>query len=255
VLDIEDSGGLSRAQLRRWARRWLDRVHDRTGLRAMIYSGNHFWRGSMGNTASFARSGHPEWIAHWYVRRPEIPARNWGGRGWTLWQWSAVGGIPGIRGDVDLDWLRGRDLRRATIASLAVSPAQGGTIIGPGITCGLEHDRCTGLVNPLSSVTLRARPDRDARFLRWTGACSAAGTDPTCTVTALGAREVSAIFGYPTDASRAEVAGCGRVCLAATFPLGPVATFASGVGGCARSTPECTIAVLLASQLQDSNAA
>jgi lysozyme len=217
VLDIEDSGGLSTGQLHRWASRWLRRVHDITGVRAMIYSGNHFWRHSMGNTAWFARRGHPQWVAHWYVPRPEVPGRRWGGRGWTFWQWSASGRIPGIRGDVDRDWFRGKDLSRATIASIHVEPAPGGTISGPMLECGSGADRCSRRDNHGDEVVLRAAADPDARFLRWTGACEHAGTSPRCTLVSRGERRVSALFGFPLDPARSEgetVAGCPECALA-----------------------------------------
>jgi len=32
------------------------------------------------------------WIAHWGVTSPTIPANNWGGHGWTFWQFPLPGG-------------------------------------------------------------------------------------------------------------------------------------------------------------------
>ena len=55
----------------------------------------------------FARRGYALWVAHWYVPAPSVPGGGWGGRGYTMWQWSAVGKIPGIRGPVDRDYVRG----------------------------------------------------------------------------------------------------------------------------------------------------
>ncbi len=161
VLDIEETGGLSPGQLRAWARAWLERVEARTGVRAMIYSGSHFWQGFMRNTTWFARRGHPLWVAHWYVGAPRVPGRRWGGRGFAVWQWSATGRIAGIRGDVDRDWLNG-PLARGTIASLTLEPADGGLITGDRIACGGAHGRCFRLANPGDVITLTATPDRDA---------------------------------------------------------------------------------------------
>ena len=99
VLDIEETGGLSPGQLRTWARAWLERVDARTGVRAMIYSGNHFWHGFMRNTSWFARRGHPLWVAHWYVGAPDVPGRPLGGQG--LHGLAVVGraaGSPASRG-------------------------------------------------------------------------------------------------------------------------------------------------------------
>src|SRR4026209_3024066 len=41
VLDIEETGGLSPRELRAWARAWLEGGGDRTGVRAVSYSGSH----------------------------------------------------------------------------------------------------------------------------------------------------------------------------------------------------------------------
>jgi GH25 family lysozyme M1 (1,4-beta-N-acetylmuramidase) len=205
VLDIEDSGGLSRPQLWRWAKRWLTHVRERTGLRAMIYSGNYFWSHYMGNTSWFGRHGYPHWVAHWYVRRPDVPGRSWGGRGWTFWQWSATGRVPGIRGPVDLDWFGGRDIAAGTIASLSVTPATGGAIHGPMIKCGAGRMRCDRLANPGAPITLRANPGPGTRLVRWTGACAPAGAAPTCRLTARGSLAASAVFERASGAASPAV--------------------------------------------------
>jgi len=210
VLDIEDSGGLSRRQLWLWTKRWLTRVREVTGVRAMIYAGSYFWARSMGNTAWFGRHGYPHWVAHWYVRRPDVPGQGWGGRGWTFWQWSASGRVPGIRGPVDLDWFGSRDLSEGTIASIAVTPGPGGTIAGPMLECGARGTRCSRLLNPGSPITLRAEPSAGARFLRWTGACAAAGTAKTCQLAGRGGVRVSAVFergGAPGAPAEPSVSG------------------------------------------------
>ena len=227
VLDIEETGGLSSEQLRVWAQAWLHRVHVRTGVRAMIYSGNHFWRGFMRNTSWFGHRGHPLWVAHWNVGAPDVPGDRWANNGYTVWQWSATGNVPGIRGAVDEDWVNG-DLTRATIASLTVAPAQGGSIRGERIACGDPQDRCFRLDNPGDEIVLSATPGSGARLARWTGACAPAGDAPTCTVSALGDKTVSAVFDAPlevavvgSDAS-SETAlpvrvGCPAVCSSPTL--------------------------------------
>ncbi len=198
VLDIEETGGLSPGELRAWARAWLERVEDRTGVRAMIYSGSHFWQGFMRNTTWFARHGHPLWVAHWYVGAPRVPGRHWGGKGFAVWQWSATGRIAGIRGDVDRDWLDG-PLNRGTIASLTLDPAEGGLISGERIACGGTHGRCFRLANPQDEITLRATPDHGAHLVGWTGACAPAGDARNCTVVAVDAKTVSAVFAHEVE--------------------------------------------------------
>jgi GH25 family lysozyme M1 (1,4-beta-N-acetylmuramidase) len=62
----------------------------------------------MGNTQSFALGGYKTlWIAHWTsASAPSLPAANWGGNGWTFWQYTSDGSVPGISGRVDLDRYR-----------------------------------------------------------------------------------------------------------------------------------------------------
>jgi hypothetical protein len=50
------------------------------------------------------------WVAHWDTVTPTLPANNWGGQGWTFWQYSDCGRVAGITGCVDLDRYIGADL-------------------------------------------------------------------------------------------------------------------------------------------------
>jgi GH25 family lysozyme M1 (1,4-beta-N-acetylmuramidase) len=93
----------------------LNRVESRLGVRAMIYASPSFWRDHMGNARGFADAGHRLWIAHWDAAKPSVPASNWGGRGWTVWQHTDNGSVAGISGDVDRDRLNGTSLARLKI--------------------------------------------------------------------------------------------------------------------------------------------
>ncbi len=116
VLDLETSGGLSTADLQAWVQAWLDRATTDIGVRPVIYTGPVFWRTSMGNTTTFAQEGYRVlWVANWGVPRPDVPAHNWDGAGWTLWQWSSCGTVPGIQGCVDLDRLHQGRLQKVII--------------------------------------------------------------------------------------------------------------------------------------------
>src|SRR4029077_11256633 len=77
------------------------------------------------------------WVAHWGVTSPTVPAHNWGGHGWTFWQYTSSGTVPGISTKVDLDRFNGTDLApqaysifnlAATIPSGSVK--QGGSSAG-----------------------------------------------------------------------------------------------------------------------------
>jgi lysozyme len=116
VLDFETANGLDPAFLTAWAQTWLDRVQFVTGVRPLIYTNSSFWSVSMANTDSFARAGYRLWIASWTTAaQPTLPASGWGGAGWTFWQHSSGGSVPGIGGAVDLDRFVGSSLSPAVL--------------------------------------------------------------------------------------------------------------------------------------------
>lgn len=112
VLDLEVTNGLSPTAMTTWAQTWLGQVYAATGVRPIIYTNAGFWSTSMANTDWFARNGYSVlWIAHWTTAsQPNVPAANWSGYGWTFWQHSQTGTVPGIAGPVDLDRFRGSAL-------------------------------------------------------------------------------------------------------------------------------------------------
>jgi GH25 family lysozyme M1 (1,4-beta-N-acetylmuramidase) len=112
VLDLETANGLSPASLTTWAQTWLSQVSAATGVRPIIYTTPKFWSTSMADTDWFARNGYSVlWIANWTTASaPALPAGSWGGNGWTFWQHSSTGTVPGITGAVDLDRFNGSSL-------------------------------------------------------------------------------------------------------------------------------------------------
>jgi len=124
ALDLERTGGLSVAELQDWVGAWLAEVTAKLGVRPMIYTSPSFWKTSMGDTTIFADQGYTVlWVAHWFMSSPTAPAASWGGRGWTFWQYSDCGSVPGIAGCVDLDRYNGTDLGPLTYGSGPVPPA------------------------------------------------------------------------------------------------------------------------------------
>jgi GH25 family lysozyme M1 (1,4-beta-N-acetylmuramidase) len=106
VLDVETPfTGLTASRLRTWVRVWVKRVHRRLGRKPMIYTSATSWAAT-GDTREFAKARFPLWVAHWNVSRPAVPAGNWAGRGYAVWQHTSSGSVPGISGRVDLDRLR-----------------------------------------------------------------------------------------------------------------------------------------------------
>lgn len=110
VLDLEKNGELGVRKLRRWVKAWLARVEARLDVKPIIYTSPSFWRDKMGNSRWFADNGYALWIAHWHVATPRVPAQNWGGRGWTIWQYDNCGSVEGIDGCVDRDRLNGTNI-------------------------------------------------------------------------------------------------------------------------------------------------
>jgi lysozyme len=116
VLDLEVTNGLDAAALLAWAQTWLQDVEAATGVRPVIYTTPAFWTTSMANTDWFARNGYRLWVAHWTTAsQPTVPAANWAGQGWTFWQHSSTGSVPGVAGSVDLDRFNGPSLTAAVL--------------------------------------------------------------------------------------------------------------------------------------------
>jgi len=116
VLDLEVSNGLDAAALLTWAQTWVAQVEGATGVKPLIYTTPSFWSGSMANTDWFARNGNSLWIAHWTAAtQPTVPAGNWAGQGWSAWQHSSTGSVPGIAGAVDLDRINGTSISGAIL--------------------------------------------------------------------------------------------------------------------------------------------
>jgi lysozyme len=115
VLDLEESGGLGPARLQSWVAAWLEEVTSLVGVKPMIYTNLDFWRSHMGDTTEFADAGYPLFVASWDALTPQIPADNWGGRGWTLWQTAKCGRVRAIPGCIRTDVYNGGDLKPLTI--------------------------------------------------------------------------------------------------------------------------------------------
>lgn len=112
VLDLE-LPGVSLAA----ARTWLDRVEDRTGRGAIVYTYPSFWESLTREPTpdeaadALAIATRPLWIAHYGVRAPRVP-KPWTRA--TIWQRSGdakvspdYATIPGTRRVIDVDVFEG----------------------------------------------------------------------------------------------------------------------------------------------------
>jgi lysozyme len=95
ALDLEDSGGLTPAELARWAHAFLDGVERRTGRLPVLYTYVSFWQDQMAGNRTFG--AYPLWLARYGPRPAPLP----GWSQWTFWQHSSTSRLPGIPGYVD----------------------------------------------------------------------------------------------------------------------------------------------------------
>ncbi|MDQ3102586.1 MAG: glycoside hydrolase family 25 protein [Actinomycetota bacterium] len=101
ALDVETPFvDMTKASLRAWIGAWLTRVEKKLGAEPIIYTNFSSW-GATGDTTSFALEGHPLWVANFDVPEPLVPADDWAGRGWSVWQYTSSGSVRGIDGAVD----------------------------------------------------------------------------------------------------------------------------------------------------------
>ncbi len=188
ILDLEESGDLPTAALQEWVQAYLDRIYERLGVRGVIYVSPNFWKTSMGDTTWFATAGYPVlWIAHWTdAGAPSVPAANWAGNGWTFWQYTSNGTVPGISGRVDLDRYAGTDFNPVLIGgnpggpappdpSLSLSSSASQTIYRDHVTltAGLQP------LGPNRPVAIQRRSSADATWVTIANLT----TDPSGTAT------------------------------------------------------------------------
>lgn len=266
VLDMEMNripSGTTQSTLMAWARAWLNRVEVKTGVRPMVYGSQYLFQTILGNSTWFADNGFALWFA--WPRTPlpkSMPAHDWQGQGWTFWQYSWSGKVSGIHGDVDRDRFAGTNLQKALISELIAQPGTGGSITDDAakIDCAATLT-CSALYNASDPVTLTATPDPGYSFVSWGGACAGAGSTPTCSITTLGAKTVTATFSYTLKvkvagtvpgkvASNPAGIACPGDCTAAfapgaTVPLSATMDQWAGVtwsGDCTGSDPNgCTV--------------
>ncbi|MCY6379446.1 glycoside hydrolase family 25 protein [Hoeflea prorocentri] len=104
MLDLEQSGDASAAQIAAGAMGWLQTVEGAIGRRPFLYTTASFWN-EIGAPKGF--EAYPLWIADYGVATPALPD---GWADYTVWQYSQQGKLAGVSGPVDLDILK-RPLR------------------------------------------------------------------------------------------------------------------------------------------------
>ena len=95
-MDFESFGDLDREQINQIGITFMRQVETLTGKKMIIYSdtsnASDVFYGELTN--------YPLWVAQYEVEEP-TPNGNWSS--WAGWQYTDVGEIPGISGNVDRD--------------------------------------------------------------------------------------------------------------------------------------------------------
>ncbi len=100
-------------------------------------------------------------------------------------------------------------LRVLTVTKSGLSTGLGTVTSAPaGITCGPACPSANASFGDGSSVTLTAVAQPLNRFVGWGGACAAAGTAPTCTVTMSAAQNVTVTFSACGNGTLDSTEGC-----------------------------------------------
>ena len=98
ILDVEEVGGLSTADLRKSVKTWLDIVEREYNVKPMIYTGRRFKDDYLYGEEF---EGYPLWLAHYYTKEMEYKGK------WVIWQHTDIGEVDGIKGRVDCDIFNG----------------------------------------------------------------------------------------------------------------------------------------------------
>jgi len=98
VLDVEQSGILSKEVLQQRVSDWLTLVEQRYKVKPIIYTGADFYAKYLAGKFD----DYPLWVAHYLARnKPRVK------RDWTFWQHNEAGHVNGIDGYVDFNVFNG----------------------------------------------------------------------------------------------------------------------------------------------------
>jgi lysozyme len=166
MLDVEDDGGLTGAQIANRVKQWMDRVEPVVGVTPLIYTGFYFWRDQVGG-ADLTR--HPLWIANYGATCPLVP-QAW--TRWTLHQYSSTVTIPGVtENTVDVNKFNGT-LEQLKALGKPVEPAACPAIDPTAPTIIDDASGCFSSGGPAQFI--RSEPAGHDGSLKWTHATDSA---------------------------------------------------------------------------------
>lgn len=158
VIDVEEVGGRTKAQIAAAVTQWVTLVKNATGRTPIIYTNSYFWES---NVASNAFASYLLWAPHYNVSCPRIAAP------WSTWafhQYSSTGMVAGINAKVDLNRFNG------TLAQLQALTLGQPTTPGTGVLTGAIYrgtdiaDRIAGATVTVGSTTQTTGADGMYKF-------------------------------------------------------------------------------------------
>ena len=133
AIDVETTNGLPGATVAANLQTMAGIVGGALGAAPAIYASPAWWDDYVSSSAFTA---NPLWVANWCgsCAAPAVPAGDWGGHGWAVWQYTSAGSVAGISGRVDLDQGGGPtsfpfyEPFRPAVGPVATAPAPDGTV-------------------------------------------------------------------------------------------------------------------------------
>ena len=116
MLDMEVTGGQSRATITARIHEWVNAITAGTGKKPFVYTGAYFWDDHVGSS-DFASL--PLNVAWYGTNCPGTP-NAWSH--WTFHQYSSSGRVPGISGNVDENVYNGTLAQLETLAGVSAAP-------------------------------------------------------------------------------------------------------------------------------------
>ena len=157
VLDMETTGGLSAKNATAWMKDFLVALQSATGRTPMIYSGQWFWKGYLGNPMGFSQ--YPLWAAQY---TGGIGPNLFGDFQYsTFWQYTDAAKVNGITGGVDASYFHGSLDQLISLAWIGISAPAATTakkafsrVIVEGPAAGSSSGGATGKSMAQDSATL-----------------------------------------------------------------------------------------------------
>ncbi|TNE64412.1 MAG: glycoside hydrolase family 25 protein [Bacteroidetes bacterium] len=97
VVDVEETRGMTAAQVRKYTKDFLVRLHNQQGVKPIVYTNRDFYKLYFADRPEF--KPYCFWIAHYDVLQLEMPDDS----KWHFWQHSDKGTVNGINEPVDFN--------------------------------------------------------------------------------------------------------------------------------------------------------